>query len=436
MQVTRRAIVGISWPIILSNLSTPLLGLVDTAVVGNLGDPALIGAIAVGGMIFSFLYWGFGFLRMGTTALVAQARGAGDVNEVKANLYRPLAIGLFVGMCLVTLQVPLGHGVFLLIDGSDAVESAALSYFQIRILAAPISLANLVIAGFLLGQQQTRTLLGIQLILNGTNILLDFLFVVAFDWGITGVASATVIAECLALVAGSIVIVHGFYRDGITFKLPFHQLLDATSLKRLFTLNRDIMIRTLCLIFAFAWFTNQGAKSGDVILAANAILMQFVTFSAFFLDGFALSAEILVGHAIGSRDRDRLDRSIKYCTQLGIGTAILLSIVFVLTAMPVVTVLTNVVAVQAICREFLVWVVLAPPISVACYILDGIFIGATRSTEMRNAMVVSLAVFLGAWYLLHGWFGNHGLWAALMLYYLARAGTLYYYLANVRANFQ
>ncbi|MDZ7685993.1 MAG: MATE family efflux transporter [Gammaproteobacteria bacterium] len=205
--VTRTRVLAIAWPIILSNLSTPLLGLVDTAVIGNLGDPALIGAIAVGGVIFSFLYWGFGFLRMGTTGLVAQALGQGDMPEVKASFYRAFAVGASIGTLLLVAQVPIAHLAFALLDGSEDVESAALTYFQIRILGAPLSLAHLAVMGFLLGQQRTRSLLGLQLLLNGTNIALDLLFVVGLGWGVAGVAAATIIAEFAAIVVGAIIVV-------------------------------------------------------------------------------------------------------------------------------------------------------------------------------------------------------------------------------------
>lgn len=427
----RLRILAIAWPIILSNLSTPLLGLVDTAVIGNLGDSALIGAIAIGGMIFSFLYWGFGFLRMGTTGLVSQALGAGDAAEVKASFYRAFALGAGIGGLLLIAQVPISLLAFSLIDGSDAVEAAATVYFQIRILGAPLSLAHLAVMGFLLGAQRTRLLLVLQLILNGTNILLDLVFVVGFGWGVAGVAAATVIAEALAIAVGAVMVIRLIRGESESLRIPFALLLDVPALTRMFVVNRDIMIRTLCLIFAFAWFTNQGAKAGDTLLAANAILMQFVTFSAFFLDGYALAAETLVGNAVGGRDRRRLDAAIRYSTELGLVTSVTLSLVFWITATPVINLLTNVAPVRAAAAEYLPWAIAAPVISVWCYLLDGIFIGATRTPEMRNAMIISLALFLGAWFVLTP-FGNHGLWASLMIYFVARAGSLAWYLPRVR----
>ncbi len=430
--VSRRQVFHIAWPIILSNLSTPLLGLVDTAVIGNLGDPALIGAIAIGGMIFSFLYWGFGFLRMGTTGLVAQARGARNLTETKASFYRAFLIGLLIGSLMLMLQYPIITGALHIIGGSEYVEAEALSYFQVRIWGAPISLAHLAIMGFLLGLQDTRSLLLLQIVLNGTNIILDFVFVVGFGWAVMGVAAATVISEVIAIILGLFIVTRRIHASGTSLLIPKHVLLRTRALKRMFVINMDIMIRTLCLIFCFAWFTNQGAQSGDVILSANAILMQFVSFSAFFLDGFALAAETLVGSAIGARDKTGLNRSIRFSTELGVSTALLLTFFFWLLGTPMIHLLTNAEAVRSVGTQYLIWAIVTPLLSVWCYLLDGIFIGATRTAEMRNAMIFSLATFLTGWYFLHGTFGNHGLWLAFQLYFLARAASLAFYLPRLR----
>ncbi len=428
----RKKVFHIAWPIILSNLSTPLLGLVDTAVIGNLGDAALIGAIALGGIIFSFLYWGFGFLRMGTTGLVAQAQGAGDETEVKAAFYRAFLIGALIGSLLLALQSPLGYLAFQMLDGSPAVESAAHAYLRIRIWGAPVSLAHLAIMGFLLGQQDTRSLLLIQVVLNGTNIILDFVFVLGFGWDVQGVAAATVISEFIAICLGTYIVMGRIRSLSETYLVPYRTLLDRSSLRRMFVVNRDIMIRTLCLIFAFAWFANQGAQSGDIILSANAILMQLVSFSAFFLDGFALAAESLVGHAIGSNDELNLNVAIRLSTELGAMTALILSLSIWLLGTPVIHLLTNIVEVRETAHQYLVWAAIAPILSIWCYLLDGIFIGATRTVEMRNAMIISLLSFLTAWYWLHGQFGNHGLWMSLHVYFIARGLTLWFYLPGLR----
>lgn len=429
--LTRINIVVIAWPIILANMATPMLGFVDTAVIGNLGNPALLGAIAVGGMIFSFLYWGFSFLRMGTTGLVAQAAGANNAIEVKGSFYRALLTGTAIGTILVLLQYPLLHAAMYLIDGSQAVEAAAMRYCTLRIWGAPVSLANLAIMGYLLGVQRTRALLLLQLVLAGSNIVLDLVFVVGFDWGVTGVAGATVIAEILTLATGFIIIRHQWLRDGIDAHLPLPELLNITAIKRLVTVNSDIMIRTLCLIFAFAWFTNEGAQAGDVLLASNAILMQFVTFAAFFLDGFALATEALVGHAVGNANPQRIDLILRYSGEIGSATACLLSLLFYLCGPEVIHVLTSSEVVRQTSGHYLLWAVFTPQIAFPCFLLDGAFIGATRTKEMRNAMIASLLAFMLAWWVLTP-LGNDGLWLAFYAYFVARALSLYFYLPQLK----
>ncbi|MBT4161503.1 MAG: MATE family efflux transporter [Gammaproteobacteria bacterium] len=431
--IDRRTILLIAWPIIVSNLSTPLLGLVDTAVIGNLGNPALIGAIAIGAMIFSFLYWGFGFLRMGTTGLIAQAIGAGDLIEIKASLYRASLLALAIGLFLVLLQWPISTFAFSIIDGSNAVEEAAATYFIIRIWAAPVSLLHLALMGYLLGQQKSTAILWIQLLLNGTNILLDFVFVVGLDWGVAGIASATVIAEIIAVVAGLLVVNSHLKLHYGTTQISLKDLLELKALKRMLSVNRDIMIRTLCLIFALAWFTNEGASRGDVLLATNAILMQFVTFAAFFLDGYALAAESLTGNAVGARNPKQLDLTLRYISELGRITSCLLTIVFWLVGPLTIDILTTAEDVREMARVFLPWAIAAPIVSLWCFLLDGVFIGATCTREMRNAMIASLLVYLLAWYYLAPTYDNHGLWMSLMIYYIARAVTLFAYLGRVRA---
>tara|TARA_R110002073_G_scaffold47089_15_gene128080 strand:+ start:6695 stop:8005 length:1311 start_codon:yes stop_codon:yes gene_type:complete len=427
-EISRRQIFNVAWPIILANLSTPLLGLVDTAVIGNLGEASLLGAIALGAVIFSFIYWGFGFLRMGTTALVAQAIGADQPDDARDVFLRAALLGTGIGLVLMVLQTPIASGAFQMLDGSNAVEQAADRYFSIRIMGAPFSLALLAVMGYLLGLQATRTVLILNLILNGLNITLDLVFVLLLGWDVEGVALATVISELTTLAIGLLIILPRLRKPGA---ISLHKLASPGALTRMFSVNRDIMIRTLCLIFAFAWFTNQGASQGDIILAANAILMQFVSFAAFFLDGFAIAAESVVGIAVGSRNSARLNQSIRYVFEMGLITSVILSCLYWLLGADVVSLLTNVEPVRQATEVFLWWAIASPIVSVSCYLLDGIFIGATRTPEMRNAMIISLIAFLGLWWLAVPVFGNHGLWLALHGYFIARALSLSYYLPGL-----
>jgi MATE family multidrug resistance protein len=288
--------------------------------------------------------------------------------------------------------------------------------------------------GYLLGHQRSTTILWIQLILNGTNIALDFVFVTGFGWGVAGIAAATVIAEILTTGVGLFIVFSHMRSTYGSITVPMSILKDAQAILRTLSVNRDIMIRTLSLIFAFAWFTNQGAKSGDIMLATNAILMQFVTFSAFFLDGYALAAESLVGTAVGAKNRNGFDRTLRYINELGLLTATILTMAIFLAGPAMIDLLTNVDEVRNTTKTYLLWAVAAPVISLWCYLLDGVFIGATCTREMRNAMVFSLLAYLSAWHVLAPVFLNHGLWLSLHIYFVARALSLWYYMPNVRAR--
>ena len=291
--ITHARVLKIALPIILSSLSTPLLGLVDTAVIGRLPDPAFLGAIAVGAMIFSFIYWAFGFLRMGTTGLTAQAHGADNSDELRACLARALLIGVGVGGLLTLLQIPIGWLAFRLLDASAQVEGLATDYFAIRIWSAPFTLMNYALLGWFIGRERADLALWLQLFLNALNIGLDIVFVLGFGWGVAGVAAGTLIAETAACLFGLAMGTRELVKIGGHWSRA--RLLDPAELARTFAVNRDIMLRSLCLLFAFAWFTAKGAEAGDTVLAANTVLMQFVTLTAFLLDGFAFAAEALVG---------------------------------------------------------------------------------------------------------------------------------------------
>ncbi len=424
-EITYRRVWAVAWPMILASSSTPILGLVDTAVIGHIGDAVYLGAIAVGALILNFLYWGFGFLRMGTTGLTAQAYGAGDEAELATVLGRALVLGVSIGCALLILQAPLGNLAFTLMEGSAGVETLAQDYYRIRIWGAPATLMNYAIVGWFIGLQKTRWALAVQVWLNGVNIVLDIVFVVLLDWGVNGVALGTLLAE-LSTVALALILVARLSRSRSGRRLQFDwpRILDMTAMRRTLSVNADIFIRTLCLISAFAWFTAQGAKMGDVILAANFVLLQFFAFTAFFLDGFAFAAEALVGSAVGARARGQLNRSIRLSTHLAAGTAALLSLLIAFLGPWFIDALTNVPEVRRIAREYLPWVALNPIIAVWCFQLDGIFIGATRTADMRNMMIVSFAFYLAAWALLMPALGNHGLWAAFSLFFIVRGLTL------------
>lgn len=421
----------IAWPIILANAAIPLLGLVDTAVVGNLGDPIYLGAVAIGATIFNFVYWGFGFLRMATTGLTAQAVGANNPIEMDATLFRAGLAGAALGTTFILLQWPIGIGALYLIGGSDEVQELAWGYFSIRIWGAPAMFATMAILGWFIGQERTRYVLIIQLLLNSLNIALDIWFVVGLGWAANGVAAATLIAEWTALLAAVGLVLHLRHQQhatrpgrGATHLPPLAQILEPKAVRRTLIVNSDIMIRSFCLVIGFTWFTAQGAKMGDIVLAANAVLMQFFFVSTYLVDGIAIASETLVGKFKGARDRLALRETVYRALVMGAAIALLMSTLILVSGYPAIRLLTNVDSVRATASVFLPYMIAMPIIGVWCFVLDGIFIGATRTADMRNAMVVSIVFYLCAWYALAPSFGNHGHWIAFLLFFAIRGVTL------------
>jgi MATE family multidrug resistance protein len=421
--LTRRRVFMLAFPIVLANAAVPMLGIADTAVIGQLGDAVALGAIAVGSLIFNFIYWGFGFLRMGTTGLAAQAVGAGDGEELRAVLARALLLGGAIGLALIVLQWPLGLGAFTAIGASEAVTEQAKTYFAIRIWGAPAILAVYSMLGFFIGLGLTGRVLWLQLFMNGLNIVLNVLFVLGFGWGVAGVAWGTLIAEWAAVTLGLILILRTLNARrlaGDMARLTRARLLDAAALIRTLAVNRDIFIRTLLLILAFGWFTATGARLDDDILAANHVLLQFLAFSAFSLDGFAFAAESLVGQAVGARQRERFLRAIRLTTEFAAVTALALTLGFLVFGTPVIHALTTAEDVRAAAGAVLVYAALHPVIAVWCFQLDGIYIGATRTADLRNTMIAAFTAYLAAWWWLTPAYGNDGLWIAFLIFFAAR----------------
>jgi MATE family multidrug resistance protein len=419
--LTHRRVLRIAVPILLSNVTVPILGAVDTGVVGQLGRPEPIGAVGLGAVVITFLYWMFGFLRMGTSGLVAQARGAGDSAETGALLARALLIAAAGGLALIALQIPLFRLAFLLSPASAEVEDLTRAYMAIRIWAAPFAIAVYALTGWLIAMERTRGVLILQLWMNGLNIALDLLFVLGLGWGVSGVAAATVIAEVSAVGLGVWMCRDAFagaaWRDRA-------RVFDRARLRRMAAVNGDILIRSALLQLGFGFFLFQSARLGDVALAANQVLFQFVQVISFALDGFAFAAEALVGQAFGARRPAALRRAALLTSQWGLACVALLSAGFLLLGGPIIDLMTTAPGVREAARVCLPWVALAPLLGLAPFMLDGIFIGATRTRDMRDAMILSLPVYLIAWAALTPLFGVHGLWASLMVFYAARAITL------------
>lgn len=424
--VTHRSVFAIAAPMTLAFISTPLVGLADTWTIGQLSDAALIGAIAIGGIIFDILFATMNFLRSGTTGLVAQAFGAGRTREEAAILARALILALGIGLLAILLQTPLLQASLWFIGGTERVQEAVIVYFSVRILAAPLTLSNYAVLGYFLGRGEAMTGLALQTVLNLTNIALNILFVLVFDWGVAGVAFASVLGELVALLLGLVLVWLRLRKSALeNGGWPTRaEVLDRAELVRMMGVNRDIMIRSFALLFAFATFTRLSAQQGEVVLAANAILEKYFLLAGYFLDGMATAAEQLVGRAVGARRRKPFVRAVKLCAFWSIIFSGFATGVFFLAGGVLLDFMTPAEEIREVGRQFLVFASLTPIIGMGAFLMDGIYIGATWSRDMRNMMLASLALFLVAAYTLTPAMGNTGLWLSLLLFLGARGITL------------
>ncbi|SDM37573.1 multidrug resistance protein, MATE family [Franzmannia pantelleriensis] len=419
----------LAWPIILSNITVPLLGLVDTAVVGHLPDSRYLAAVTLGATLFSFLYWGFGFLRMGTTGLTSQAVGRENDSEVRNLLGQSLLMAGGIGVALIVLSTPLIELGLWLLDGSEVATELAREYAQIRILSAPAVLANYAILGWFLGQQNARVTLAILVLTNSVNIVLDLLFVVGLGMTSDGVAWATVIADYTALAFGGWLVLRQLrLLDGRFLR---QRLLVLSAYAELFQVNSHLFVRTLGLLFAMAFFTAQGASQGDTVLAANAVLLQFIMLTSYALDGFAHAAEALVGRSVGRRRWDEFGAAVRAAARFSLIAAGTASLAFLLGGQALIALLTDLPEVRATAAQYLPWMIFMPLLAVWSYLLDGVFIGATATREMRNSIFIALAAYLPLWWLTQG-LGNHGLWLAFTAFTLVRSAMLGGYYLHYR----
>jgi MATE family multidrug resistance protein len=413
-----RAIWRIAAPMVLSSATTPLLGLVDTAVVGHLPEPQYLAAVGMGSTIFSALFMGLNFLRMGTTGVTAQAFGAGNGSAVREGLAQGLLIAVCLALAIIALQGPIIAVALSLLGPTHQVAAFTREYFAIRILSAPVALCNFVLAGWLLGMQNARGPLAMSLVANFTNLLLDILFVTRLGLAVRGVALASLIAEIAGSVTG-VMFARQALRD-VPGAFGLGGLLEAGRYRRLFSVNADLWLRTLSLMFVFAFITAQGARSGDVTLAANALLMNFQFLLSYALDGIANAAEALVGRAIGMRDREGMLMAVRRTLGWSLGLAAVIAVLYLIGGRAGIRVLTTIDAVRNYAGTYLPWLVLSPLVSVWSFLYDGVYVGATRSREMRIVMMGStFLVFLPVWYLARP-LGNHGLWLAFIAFMAAR----------------
>jgi MATE family multidrug resistance protein len=419
--ITHRRVLSIALPIVISNATVPILGAVDTGVIGQLGGAAPIGAVGIGAIILGALYWIFGFLRMGTVGLTSQALGGGDAQEVRALFFRSIGIGVLAGMAFITFQIPIFAGAFWIAPASAEVEGLARAYMSIRVWSAPAAIAIYGLSGWLIAQERTRAVLMVQLFMNVTNIILDFWFVLGLGLGVEGVAVATLIAEWSGLGLG-LYLCRQVFR-GLALSL-WQQIVNRRRLIHMMQVNGDILIRSVLLQAGFVSFLFFGAELGDVTLAANQVLLQFVYLASYAMDGFVFAAESLVGQAMGARAVAQLRRGASVTAVWAFGSALVLAAGFWIVGPFVIDVMAKDPAVQEAARLYLPHMVAAPLLGALAWMLDGVFIGATRTQDMRNMMILSFLGYCGLVLSLLPSFGNHGLWMALNGFFILRGVSL------------
>jgi MATE family multidrug resistance protein len=415
---SHKAIWAIALPMMLSGMATPLVGLIDTAVMGHLGSPVFLAAVAANVTIFSVLFLGLNFLRMGTTGVTAQAYGSNNHARITESLVQPLVLAGILAAALLLLQVPLRETALWLLKPSPETTALARVYFDIRIWAAPAVLSNLVVIGWLLGMQNARGPLAIVVTISLVNAALALWFVLGLKMTVAGVALATVLAELAGLLVGALFVINELRAHRPVWEFAHYR--EISRYRALFHINSNLFLRSMALLFTFAFVTAQGARLGDVTLAANAVLMNFLYFMAYALDGVAHAAEALTGKAIGLRDRQGLELAVRRTLLWSGGFAGLFSLAYFTAGPAIIDLLSDLPGIRETARVYLPWLIAAPLLSVWCFLYDGVYVGITRAREMRIVMIsATLLVFLPTWYLFSAW-GNHALWLALMSFMAAR----------------
>lgn len=423
--MNHRTYLTLAIPLTISTMTTPLLGAVDTAVVGKLPAPAYIGGVAVGTLIFNTLYWVFGFLRVSTSAFAAQANGASDPDQGVLALSRPFLLAVIVGLLFILLQWPIEHAALLVISPDADVSRFVVEYFRIRIWGAPFTLMNYVILGWLMGMAKIKESLFLQIITNVLNMFLAILFVHVFSFDVQGVATATLIAEVTAFILGVFIILKA---SPFKWKMPSIQvLMDTNSMKRMFNVNKDLFIRTICLLVVINMFTAKGASFGTEFLAANAVLFQIHYIMAYFFDGFANASSILVGKAVGSNDKELYKKILTLSRQWSVITAVTIASLYALFQEQVIGLFTNLPDVIELSLTYGVWLIIYP--FVACFglVLYGVFTGATEIAPVRNSMIYAMIVYIIIQITATPIWHNHGLWLAFIIYTIGRSGFLVMY---------
>lgn len=420
-----RKILALALPNIISNITVPLLGLVDIAIVGHLGDDSLIGGIAIGTAVFNFIYWNFAFLRMGASGCTAQAYGARNFTEIASVFVRALILALAAALLLVVFQRPIGHAVFLLMDGTPRTMSYAADYFYARIWAAPATISMFAFHGWYIGMQNSRFPMYISIGVNVVNLIFCLWFALGLGWGIVGVAWGTVVAQYSGLVL-SIVLWGVYYRRFLRY-IRIRECLKLDALLAFFKINRDIFLRTACIVVVYTFFTSASSGMGDTMLAVNTLLMQLFTLFSYLMDGFAYAGESLAGRYTGAHNVQALNRCVRLLLVWGGVVAVLYTGVYAFGWRTVLSLFTESPAILSEAGGYVGWLIAIPLVAFIPFTIDGILIGATRTAVMRDSVFLSTALFFAVYYGFRSVIGNNALWAAFLLFLIAR-GILQYFM--------
>ena len=419
-------IFAIAVPMILSAISIPMLGIVDTAILGHLDSPVYLASINIGATIFNVLFWGFGFLKMTTTGLVAQALGENNPDKINRQLSLSLLIALSISLILVVFSPWIGEFAVNLAGEGGESSRLAQKYFSIRILSAPATLILYVMFGYFLAIQETRKVLALMLLNQVGNMILDYIFVMQFHWGVAGVAYGSIISEYAALALGSFYLLKGKYSIPKFFEFK-DWLLSEANIKQFFSLNRDIFIRTLALMAVFAMMTKGSARLGELALAANAVLLNFFYLMSYGLDGFAHAVESLCGKSFGAKNEKELSSILRRVFMISFVIAVLFTLLYLLYGDGIVSLLTSLPAVRDYSSDYIIWLIIVPIVAMPSFVYDGLFVAVTEAKIMRNSMVIATVFcYIPLWYLLRP-YDNHGLWMAFLGFFVVRTSVIYFY---------
>ena len=431
---SKKQIILLSIPVFFSNIAIPLVGMVDTGLMGNLGETKYLAATSVATSVMTMIIWSFGFLRMGTVGIVSQAFGRSDYREIVKTLMRNLIIALIVAFIIIIFTPLIKIAISHFFSPSDETEILINSYLNIRVFSVPAELIIYIMIGFYLGIQKTKISSFMIVILSSLNIVFSSILVLSYDLKVVGVALGTLAASYITMII-FLLFTHNFIMKKFKLIPKFENLIIKSKIVRLLNINLDLFIRTLFITFAFLWVTYLGSKIGEDYLAVNTILMQFVILSSFFLDAYAFSTEGVVGFAIGRRNEKSFLMVVKNSMQVSFITAIIISIFYLVFFKEIINIITDIEILRFISFQHILWVIIIPPIACFCYQLDGIFIGASQTKEIRNAMIISVIVYIGASIFLTKYLDNHGIWLSLLLFMILRSVTLQYYFKNILKKF-